>query len=238
MTKSERTREKILETALTLFAEKGFTATTMRDIATRAECSLGLAYRYFESKEMMVLALYERLVSQLAEEATRLEPGTLGERWQQITRADVALLTPHRETLAALFGTGLTPGSPTQVLGENVAPWRNRVREVYRVVLTGAKDAPKGEVGEQLVTFLYAGHLLFVLFWLQDPTPGQRATQELIGFTGEMLGRMGWALKLPWAKAAMTRLGGIIAPLFGEPSPVLKSGESHLDGAETPTLVV
>ena len=38
--KGERTREHILDTALSLFIEKGYDATTMRDIAVAAESSL------------------------------------------------------------------------------------------------------------------------------------------------------------------------------------------------------
>ena len=38
---SEETRTQILETALALFRERGFDATTIRDIATAADLSLG-----------------------------------------------------------------------------------------------------------------------------------------------------------------------------------------------------
>ena len=44
--KSERSRQKIVDAAVALFAERGFTATTMRDIAAAADVSLGLTYRY------------------------------------------------------------------------------------------------------------------------------------------------------------------------------------------------
>ena len=73
--KAQRTREHILETALELFARKGYAETTMRDIAAEADCSLGLAYRYFARKEEMVLALYERLATELEEEVAALPPG-------------------------------------------------------------------------------------------------------------------------------------------------------------------
>jgi len=43
-------KELILETALELFAENGFHATSMSQIAKKAGISKGLAYNYFESK--------------------------------------------------------------------------------------------------------------------------------------------------------------------------------------------
>jgi len=214
--KGERTRERILEAALTLFAEKGFAAATMRDIAKAADCSLGLAYRYFARKEDMVLALYERLAEELAEEAERLPPGTMAERWARIERADVGRLEPHRESLAALFGAGLSPDAPTQVLGPNVSGIRERVLSVFARVVEGASDRPRSPATvEQLTTVLYAGHLALVLFWLQDRTPGQRATRELIEWGRETLGRLRPLLGLPWVARSLARLGGILSPLFG-----------------------
>src|SRR5260221_13816402 len=55
----EETRRQILETALTLFRERGFEETTIRDIAAGAGLSLGAAYYYFRSKESIVGAYYD-----------------------------------------------------------------------------------------------------------------------------------------------------------------------------------
>lgn len=217
ISKGERTRERILAAALELFAEQGFEGATMRGIAERADCSLGLAYRYFRTKEEMVLALYERLVDMLAAEAALLPPGPLAARWAAIERADIARLLPHRATLTALFGAGLTPGSPTQVLGAGSAQWRGRVHQIFQEVVAGASDVPSGPVRQYLPTLLYTAHLLLILFWAQDPTPNQKATTDLLSFGEEMLGRVWIALKLPWAKPAIIRLGTILEPLFGAP---------------------
>src|SRR5262245_63129737 len=56
---SEETRRQILESALALFRERGFEATTIRDIAAGANLSLGAAYYYFKSKEAIVGAYYD-----------------------------------------------------------------------------------------------------------------------------------------------------------------------------------
>jgi AcrR family transcriptional regulator len=214
--KGERTRERILEAALTLFAEKGYAAATMRDIAKAADCSLGLAYRYFARKEDMVLALYERLADELAEEAERLPPGSMAERWARVERADIARLAPHRESLAALFGAGLAPDAPTQVLGPNVGGIRERVIAVFGRVVEGATDRPRSPATVvQLTTVLYAGHLALVLFWLQDRTEGQKATADLIDWGRESLARLRPILGLPWVAKSLSRLASILGPLFG-----------------------
>ncbi|HVK02958.1 MAG TPA: TetR/AcrR family transcriptional regulator [Armatimonadaceae bacterium] len=215
VTKGERTRERILEAALDLFARKGYNAATMRDIAAEAGCSLGLAYRYFASKEEMVLALYERLAAELEEEVAALPSASLAERWARAERAELARLEPHRESLAALFGAGLSVDSPTQVLGPGTRELRTRVRGVYGRLLTGASDAPRGKAVEHLTTLLYASHLSLVLFWLQDRTPDQKATGELIAFGRDMLARLRPVLGLPFVARQTARLATIMTPLFG-----------------------
>jgi AcrR family transcriptional regulator len=59
--KDERAPE-ILDSALACFAEKGFAATRMEDIARRAGISKGTIYLYFESKEAVFKALAQRIV--------------------------------------------------------------------------------------------------------------------------------------------------------------------------------
>lgn len=53
--KAARTREGILATALRLFEDHGYDATTMEQIAEVAEVGTSTLYRYFSSKEMLVV---------------------------------------------------------------------------------------------------------------------------------------------------------------------------------------
>ena len=59
-------REAILEAALDLFVERGFHGTAVPLIAERAEVGTGTIYRYFESKEAIVNALYQQWKSKMA----------------------------------------------------------------------------------------------------------------------------------------------------------------------------
>jgi len=213
--KSQQTREHILETALTLFADKGYAETTMRDIAGAADCSLGLAYRYFASKEEFVLALYERLTEEFEADVAQLPPGPLARRFASAMQTHLRSLGTHRETMGALFAAGLAPNSSVAVLGDTVAGTRGRIWGVFETVVTGATDAPKRGQKEQMATLLYAAHLLFVLFWLQDRSTEQAKTGELLGFAQEMLGRLRPVLGLPLVAKPLARLAGIVGPMFG-----------------------
>src|SRR6476659_2510768 len=59
--RKERERQQrsndILEAARRLFESKGFLNTTLQDVAKEAEISVGLIYRYFESKEDIFASL-------------------------------------------------------------------------------------------------------------------------------------------------------------------------------------
>src|SRR5512146_1020241 len=59
--KGQATRAQLLEIGLRLFRQKGFEATTMRDIAAAAGMSLGAFYYYYPSKDSVVLDYYRRV---------------------------------------------------------------------------------------------------------------------------------------------------------------------------------
>ena len=212
--KAEATRHRILDVALAQFSEKGFAATTMRDIAAEAECSLGLAYRYYATKDAMVLALYDSLVDEFADEAAKLTSGSLAQRWAQAMRGDFARLQRHRKALMGLTSAGLAQGSETQVLGDAAADLRRRMLAIFAKVVTESKDAPKGQVGESLVTLLYALHLQLVLFWLQDPTEDQAATKELIELGEDALGALRLAIRIPGVANPLVKVANVLAPIL------------------------
>lgn len=61
--RSERSRTAILEAALDLFSHRGYGATSMRDIASRAGVSTGSVYHHFQDKEALFLALIEQFTA-------------------------------------------------------------------------------------------------------------------------------------------------------------------------------
>lgn len=80
-------REAILDAALALFAERGFHGTAVPQVADRAKVGAGTIYRYFESKEALVNALYQR-------EKRRMLDGLL---------ADFPFERPAREQFRTFF---------------------------------------------------------------------------------------------------------------------------------------
>jgi AcrR family transcriptional regulator len=64
--KKQRTREQIIEAAMGLFAERGYHATTIADIATAADVAPRTFFSYFPSKEAVVFYNVERDLDALA----------------------------------------------------------------------------------------------------------------------------------------------------------------------------
>lgn len=85
--RGQETREKILVAALELFAERGFHGTAVPLVAERAKVGAGTIYRYFQSKESLVNALYQR-------EKQRMLDGLL---------ADFPFERPPREQFRTFF---------------------------------------------------------------------------------------------------------------------------------------
>jgi AcrR family transcriptional regulator len=57
---AEQRRNQLLDTALALFASKGYDRTSIKDLARAAEVAQSLVYHYFDSKEALLLAVIDR----------------------------------------------------------------------------------------------------------------------------------------------------------------------------------
>jgi TetR/AcrR family fatty acid metabolism transcriptional regulator len=65
MTKSEDTRERILDAALNIFANKGYHDTRMDEIVEASDTSKGSIYFHFPNKERLFLALVDQFADLL-----------------------------------------------------------------------------------------------------------------------------------------------------------------------------
>jgi TetR/AcrR family mexXY operon transcriptional repressor len=63
---AQKTRDQIMDAAETVFYSKGFTLTTMSDIAESAALSRGAVYGHYKSKLELATAMAERVIEQVA----------------------------------------------------------------------------------------------------------------------------------------------------------------------------
>ncbi|MCC6877496.1 MAG: L-tyrosine/L-tryptophan isonitrile synthase family protein [Sandaracinaceae bacterium] len=179
---------RILEASLGLFGERGYEKTSLKDIAERAELSVGLVCRYFPTKEHLALAVYDRLAGELAARAPDLTSATLADRFGDAMELKLRSLEPHRRALAALAGRALDPEARAGVLGDAAAPVRARVLGVFALVVSGASDAPRDpREAARLARLCYAAHLAFVILWLQAGPRGLEDTIALARGAGRWI---------------------------------------------------
>jgi AcrR family transcriptional regulator len=189
-------RQRLYDTAIQLIGERGFDNTTLRDVATRANVSVGLLYRYFPSKQAVVLALYDQLSAEQAARASAMPRGRWRERFLFTLETSLTILRPHRQTLSALIPV-LVSNAPDGLFSNTTAFSRERVQRIYQDAVVGASDAPRDEVAAALGRLLYLTHLAVVLWWLLDKSPQQRATRALVRLMSGALPAAAMTLRLP-----------------------------------------
>jgi len=189
-------QERLYKTAIRMISERGYEATTLREIAKEAGVSVGLLYRYFPSKQSVIIALYDELSQDFARQTEDLKPGTWRDRSLFALEASVRALEPHRTTLRALMP--VLVGDPDDgVFADSTAFSRLRVQRVFEHAVSGATDAPRPPLAAALGRLLYLVHLGVLLWWLLDRTPRQRATRALVALSGQLMPSASLALHLP-----------------------------------------
>ena len=189
-------RDRLYATAMRLIAARGYEATTLRDIAKEARVSVGLLYRYFPSKQAVVLALYDALSTEFARQAEDMPNGRWRDRFIFALNTSLQVLEPHRIALRAL--TPVLVGDPEEgIFAASTAFSRLRVQRVFEAAVTGATDAPPQPLADSLGRLLYMIHLSVLLWWLLDKSVRQRATVSLVSLTQQLLPSAALALRVP-----------------------------------------
>jgi len=210
-------RDRLYATAIRLIARRGYEETTLRDIAKAADVSVGLLYRYFPSKQAVIIALYDELSTDYERHAANMRPGRWRDRFVFALNTSLQVLEPHRVALRALIP--VLVGDPVDgVFAESTAFSRQRVQRVFEAAVTGAADAPSAALAEALGRLLYMVHLAVLLWWLLDKSSKQRATVALVAITQQLLPSAALTLRVPPVRRFVISVDELIREaLFGSP---------------------
>lgn len=207
-TKGERSARALREAALSLFAERGFQETTLRAIADRAGVSLGLVYRYFPSKEAIILSIYQDLARTFSETFVPAE-GPLGARYRAALAAKISSIAPHESAFAALVGAAVNPRSSLGVAAPETAAIRDILRPVFVGVARGC--VPESEVA-RVGDLLYMAHWFVLLAWLHRRSEDQ--FHALLGGIATALDAGAPWLALPGAAGLLEALHRQLLPFL------------------------
>jgi AcrR family transcriptional regulator len=175
------TKPRILQAALELFREKGFEATTMRDIAARAQAATGAAYYYFPSKYAFVLDFYRTAVDDLAPAIDRVleESHDLHKRLAGVFEVKLEYFRDSRLFMKAL-AAHVDPEDPVSPFSAETREIRERDIELFRQVVSGSRVKIAKDLEATLPRLLWLYQMGLILYWIHDRSEGQKNTSKLI----------------------------------------------------------
>lgn len=204
--KGEQTRRQIFECALSLFRENGFDATTMQQVAVRANVAKGAAYYYFPSKEAIVQAYYEVVQS----EQERICADVFERNKNLKARLSIAmhskfdLARKDRKLLGVVFRYTGEPQHPLSCLGTGTAEIRRRAMGVFRQAIAPER-LPK-DLEMLLPLALWALQMGLLVMFLYDDSPNQQRTRKTADGALELTLKLLTVAKLPVLKPIRTKV--------------------------------
>ena len=107
----EESREKILASALALFAEHGYAATSVRMIAGEAGVSQGLLYNYYDGKAALLRAIFERSMGDVWASFELAAGGaTPAERIERLVRGAFGIVRGNLAFWRLMYQLRMQPG--------------------------------------------------------------------------------------------------------------------------------
>jgi AcrR family transcriptional regulator len=133
-------RDALVAAAYALFAEKGFAATTMDDVAARAGLSRRTAFRYFASKEDLVFPMRDARLAAL-EAMLVSESGETP--FETVKRACLALARDYQTDHARMLAQWRIVEAHSALVARELHDDRASEAAIERAFLGDAKDTPR-----------------------------------------------------------------------------------------------
>jgi AcrR family transcriptional regulator len=135
-------RAALVDAAYALFAQKGYAATTMDEVAARAGLSRRTAFRYFASKEDLVFPQREERLALLTELLAAKE----GEApFETVRRACLALARHYQDDRAHMLAQFRIVEAEPSLLGRELQFDRRSEDAIERAFRRGERDTPRGK---------------------------------------------------------------------------------------------
>jgi AcrR family transcriptional regulator len=162
--RSRRARESLLSAALSLFAEHGYDATTVDEIAKRAGVAVGGFYLHFRSKKQLLLVLMNRLLEEVA--GPVLAAGDRPARFSERLRARLRVERAYAGAYRAWREAALRDGS-LAALHARIEAWTTaRIAAGLRAETAALRTRPDVDIA----AFAW---ILSVLLWRAIEAPAE-----------------------------------------------------------------
>lgn len=209
--KGRATAAHILETALELFREDGFEATSMRDIATASGKSLGAAYHYFASKDAIVAAYFEHTQFEHERRMAGFADASVAEHVTAAINTKLDIVERDRKLLAAQLATLASPDHSLSLFASTTQDLRTRSIAVFaRAFGSSALDAATQQLAAYAAWLLHLGVLLY---FVHDDSEHAAKTRRLATAMGTTLGQVAPLAATPFARPFIEQAIGLAREL-------------------------
>lgn len=140
----EDSRDRILAAAVKLFARHGYGSTSVRMIANEAGVAQGLLYNYFDGKEGLLRAVFERGRADVAESlsASAAERTAHGEV-ERLVRSALEIVDRHREFWRLSYQLRFQP-DVVERMGKDMVDWSKGIlQRIEGMLRRGGADHPE-----------------------------------------------------------------------------------------------
>lgn len=171
------TRERILDAALSVFADRGYHRATVDDIVRASGTSKGAVYHHFAGKEAMFLALVDDFTKHLAEAVTgaiATRHGALG-KVEAALRAAVAIFAAHERLARLILLEAVSLGPTWEAKRAEVADRFAAFIQGYLAEAVREGSIPPLDTGVATLAWLGAVNEV-VIQWLHRRVPDLDAT--------------------------------------------------------------
>lgn len=115
-----KTKEKILEVAEQLFAEKGFNGTSIEKIAKTAGVNKGLIYYHFKNKKDIIVSIFKGIINEIDQFVRLSVPGEDSElddlQLQQKIKAEIEYCRQRKKIISVMMMEALKAGGNADFL--------------------------------------------------------------------------------------------------------------------------
>lgn len=182
----EMKREALLRAAVTAFNRRGFSQTSLEDIAQNLGVTKAALYYYFPTKSALVAACFERAMKVANDSlAAAKQEGSNGrERLVLALRHYLKTLIGANESLLLTEEHALTPRDRARLIELRDA----FERELRKLVRDGIRDGSIAPCDPKLAIFVMLGAVHWVQKWFS--LDGPWGDTQVAAAVGEMLDRM------------------------------------------------
>ena len=195
------TYERLLSVAGELFAERGYRATTLDDVADALNVKKASLYHYIDTKNSLLRAIYDQILGRIADQVKPISELDLpaDERLRRMVESHIDFVTTERSLLSVVF-------QEEWELPDEMRVTIKRTKRSYedlfeKVVAKGQKDGLLRHGSPRLIVLALMGMTNWMYTWYD---PARHDRRELVGEFVQLL-EGGWLASDAPARPAWPR---------------------------------